>query len=243
MASKTPWKDRKDLLKDLSSFVHRKGAFFKQNSKRMSDLFEMTVYNDAVRYYRRKKYSITIHNLMSDGTFQYKLSTSGLSTNFSYFVAEKTFKDGEEKVEIHHNLKVQSSHDNHIYYTADVSVCRENGVSTQKQKNGRKHSFIENDNLITFFEVKNMNPFPEILFSFSGIVLEVMPDFITSKKYTIGKKYKHLTPSIVFSGTGGEHVEQVADILSLRYGYNVIRGLYLNKGKIYSMDKLNTYDA
>ena len=243
MASKTPWKDRKDLLKDISSFVYRKGAFFKQNSKRMSDLFEMTVYNDAVRYYKRKNYNISIHNLMRDGTFKYKLSTAGLSTNFSYFVAEKTFIDGKEKIEIHHNLKIQSSHDSHMYYTADVSVCRENGVKTVKQKNKRNHSFIENENLITFFEVKNMNPFPEILFSFSGIVLEIMPDFITSKKYIIDKNSKHLTPSIVFSGTGGAHAETVADMLSLRYGYNVIRGLYASKGKIYSMGKLNTYDA
>jgi len=27
---------------------------------------------------------------------------------------------------------------------------------------------------------------------------------------------------------------------SQSYGYNVIRGLYANKGKIYSLDKINT---
>ncbi len=243
MATKTPWKDRKDLLKDISSFTTRNGSFFKQNSKRMSDLFEMSVYNDAVKFYKRKKYTISICNLMKDGTFKYKLSTAGLSDNFSYFKAEKTFRGKiVDSIEIHHNIKLQSSHSNHIYYTADVSICSIDGVTTNMQKSGKRHSYIENEKLITFFEVKNMNPFPEILFSFSGIVLEVKPDFIVSKKVLIGKNLKHLTPSLVFSGSGSSHAEYVADELSKRYGYNVIRGLYMNKGKIYSLDELNTYN-
>ena len=243
MATKSPWKDRKELLKDISSFTMRNGAFFKQNSKRMSDLFEMSVYNDAVKFYKRKKYTITICNLMRDGTFKYKLSTAGLSGNFSYFMAEKTVRGKiVSSIEIHHNIKLQSYYDNHMYYTADVSVCTADGITTKEQSSGRRHSYIENKNLITFFEVKNMNPFPEVLFSFSGIVLEVLPEFITGGKITIGTKLQHLTPSIVFSGSGSSHVEYVADRLSARYRYNVIRGLYLHKGKIYSLDKLNTYD-
>ncbi|HKI55430.1 MAG TPA: hypothetical protein VJ987_14995 [Anaerolineales bacterium] len=242
--AKTPWKDRVELLKAISSFTTRNGGFFKQNSKRMSDLFEMSVYNDVVKFYRRKKYSIQICNLMKDGTFKYKLSTAGLKENFSYFKAEKHASDGHvESVEVHHNVKLQSAHDQHIYYTADVSVCADNSVTTVTQKSGKRHSYIESDNLITFFEVKNMNPFPEVLIGFSGIVLEVKPRFIIGPSVTIGKKLKHLTPSIVFSGSGSKHAEEVADKLSNRYGYNVIRGLYISKGQIYGLDKLNSYDG
>lgn len=244
MAIKSPWKDRKELLKDISSFTGRNGAFFNQNSKRMHDLFEMSVYNDTVKYYRRKKYSITILNLMKDGTFKYKLSTAGLTENFSYFIAEKKHRGKlVDSIEIHHNIKLQSNHDEHMYFTADVSVCNKDGVTTQMQKNGKRNSFIESKNLITFLEVKNMNPFPEVLFSFSGIVLEILPKFIIDKTIVVGKNMKHLTPSIVFSGSGSPHAESVADKLSERYGYNVIRGLFLHKGKIYSIDKYNTFDA
>jgi len=243
MSSKNPWKDRVELLKAISSFTTRNGAFFIQNAKRMSDLFEMSVYNDVVKFYRRKKYSIKICNLMKDGTFKYKLSTAGLKGNFSYFEAKKTRrKKVVDSVEIHHNVSLQSSHDTHMYYTADVSVCVEDAVITTPQANGRNHSYIDSENLITFFEVKNMNPFPSVLFSFSGIVLEIKPNFITSTTIPIGLNMKHLTPSIVFSGTGNQHAERISDKLSSRYGYNVIRGLYANKGMIYSMKKLNTYD-
>ncbi|BCV33567.1 hypothetical protein [Shewanella algae] len=243
--TKSPYKDRKLLLKDISSFTTRNGAFFKQNAKRMSDLFEMSVYNDAVKYYRRKKYTISINNLMRDGTFKYKLTPAGLSENFSYFVAtKKNNKQPDDVVEIHHNIKVQSHHDPHIYFTADVSVTNEDGVTTQNQKNRKSHSFIPSDALLTFFEVKNMNPFPEVLFSFTGILYEVKPEFVlNSSALGISTGKKHLTPSLVFSGSGGAHVESVADKLGQRYGCNIIRGLYANKGKIYSYDKLRSYDA
>lgn len=241
MSSKTPWKDRKDLLKDLSSFIIRNGAFFNQNSKRMSDLFEMSVYNDIIRYYKRKKYKIQIANARN-GVFRYKLSPTGLSDNFSYFVAYRGYGRGKNRenvdIEIHHNLKVQSAHNEHIYYTADISVCEKDGVKTIKQRNGIRHSFVVNSTLITFFEVKNLNPFPEILFSFSGLVLEVKPELIIKKEH-IELSNRHLTPSIVFSGSGSEHVQRVAEDLTNRYSYNVISGLYTNKGQIYSFKNLN----
>lgn len=243
--TKTPWKDRTELLKDISSFTNRNGAFFKQNAKRMSDLFELSVYNDTVKFYRRKRYTISAENVMRDGTFKFKLSTSGLKENFSYFRAWKSSRKGETReIEIHHNIRLRSAHDEHIYFTSDVSVTRKNGVTTQKQKNGRKHSFINPENLLTFLEVKHMNPFPEVLFSFSGIMLEVKPDFILNPgSIAVGQNLSHLTPSLVFSGIGGAHVESVADKLIERYGYNIIRGLFANKGRIYANRSVKTFDA
>lgn len=243
MSNKTPWKDRKDLLKDLSSFIRRNGGFFNQNSKRMSDLFEMSVYNDVIRYYKRYKYNIQLVNAI-DGVFRYKLSTAGLADNFSYFLASRTFGRGKNnevvEVEIHHNLKVQSAHNERIYYTADISVCEKDGAKTVVYNNNRRHSFVQNNRLITFFEVKNLNPFPEVLFGFSGLVLEVMPNqIIKDSSLNDEKPQRHLSPAIVFSGGASEHVTMVAEDLKKRYGYNVIFGLYNNKGQIYSFKGLN----
>ena len=138
-SSKNPYKDRKLLLRDINSFISRNGGTFNQLAKRMSDLFEMSVYNDIVKYYKRKKYDIKIVHLKRDGTFKYKLSTSGLKENFSYFECSKqTVKNSKRttiEIEIHHNLKVQSAHDKHIYYTADISVCHKDGTITQMQAN------------------------------------------------------------------------------------------------------------
>lgn len=243
MSSRPPWKDRTELLKDISSFIIRNGGFFNQNSKRMSDLFEMSVYNDVVKYYRKKRYQIDVCNLKKDGTFKYKLSPSGLASNFSFFTAKKISRGVLlDSLEIHHNIKLQSAFDNHIYYTADVSVTVCDGITTENQKSNRRHSFIRSTDLVTFLEVKNTNPFPEILISFSGIVLEIKPQFINGSSLVISDQCLHLTPSIVFSGVGSAYAETVADKLSNRYGYNVIRGLFRRKGKIYSFDKLKKYN-
>lgn len=245
MASGTPFIERKELLSDINSFIRRNGGIFRQLSKRMSDLLEMSVYNDVVKFYKRKKCTIKIKKLKRDGTFNYKLSPSGLKENFSYFLITQDNPSCRlnpiEKVEAHHNIKIQSAHDEHIYYTADISICREGGAVTIKQRNGRKHSYILNDKLITFFEVKNLNPFPEAMFSFSGLVLEVMPQFIERK---IPPDYfggDHLTPSVVFSGLAGVHAQKIAASLNSRYNFNVMSGLYTNRRQIYSPSSFNTY--
>lgn len=242
--SNTPFIDRKVLLGDISSFVRRNGATFKQLANRMSDLFEMSVYNDVVKYYQRKKCYVEAKKLKRDGTFKYKLTTSGLKENFSYFTVKLPIytddKTKENIVEIHHNIKVQSAHDEHIYFTADITVCKTDGAITTKQKNGRNHSYIKNDSIINFFEVKNMNPFPEVMFSFSGLVLEVMPQFIEGKvKVIMGGE--HLTPCLVFSGISGDHTSRVSESLENRYKYNIIIGSYTKKGQIYNSNSLYKY--
>lgn len=244
MSSPSPFIERKELLSDISSFVRRNGGTFRQLAKRMSDLFEMAVYNDVIKYYKRKKWLIEIKKLKHDGTFRYKLSTSGLKENFSYFLitpkSPKCHEQVKKCIEIHHNIKVQSAHDEHIYFTADISVCHEGGVVTVPQKNGRRHSFIENKNLVSFFEVKNLNPFPEVMFSFSGLVLEVMPQFIEGR-VKINSNGDHLTPSLVFSGLAGANAKKVSQSLQNRYNYNIISGIYTNKSQIYSLATLNKY--
>lgn len=242
---KSPWKDRVELLKDISSFIGRHGAFFKQNSKRMSDLFEMSVYNDAIRFYKRKKYDVVVKGLSKDGSFRYKLSPSGLASNFSYFEVSKVSTNRRIKItntyQVHHNIKVQSAHDSHIYYTADVSVVCDDGVETKALSGGRKHSYVSKDKLVTFFEVKNLNPFPEVMFGFSGLVLEVLPGLILQDSSVRYGRKGHLLPCLVFSGKCSAHSAHVANSLKARYGFNVISGLYINKGQIYSFKNLNEF--
>lgn len=241
ITNKTPWKDRQELIKDISSFTQRNGALFKDLAPRISDLFEMSVYNDVIKFYKRKRLDIEVCNLLRDGTFKFKLSPTGLSQNFSYF---KIKHDDNNFYEVHHNIKIQSSLDLHIYYTADISVTRKDGVTTDKQKNGKKHSYVKKENLISFFEVKNMNPYPEALLNFNGILLEFFPELITNKAMlNISVRKQHLTPSIVFSGVGSEYTQGMVKTLVARYQHNIIIGLFTKKGQIYNLESLNTYDA
>ena len=243
--TKRPWIDRDSLLGDIGKFVSKYGSFFEQNAKRMSDLFEMSVYNDFVRYYRSQKYQISIRNLEKNGSFRYKLSPAGLAENFSFFDVRKTVGRGKNKktleFEIHHNIKIQSAKDDHIYFTADVSVTVLDGVTTTNQNNNRRHSFVENKKLLTIGEAKNMNPFPEVLIGFTGIVLEFIPEFI-EKKIQVSHASIHLSPSIVFSGSTSQHVQHVCNSLESRYGINVFTHLASNKGRILTFKNTNRFN-
>ncbi len=236
--SGTPWVDKSEIVKDIKEFIKKSGSFFRQNEARMSDFFEMAAYNSIVLYYSQKGYNVVPTNLRK-GVFRYKLSPSGVFEKFSYFVAQI---EGKRDIEIHHNIKVASAHEDHIYYTPDISICREQSVKTQKQNNSKRHSYIPRDKLISFFETKNHTPFPELLFNFSGLVLELMPSLINGnenksciiKETNYRCKKGHLAPGIIVSGILTEYTTRIKKSLMKRYNYNIFTGTCKHKGKVSS---------
>ena len=108
-----------------------------------------------------------------------------------------------------------------MYYTPDVAVCTLAGAVTAPQKNGKKHSYISRHGLITFVEVKHLIPSPELIFSFTGLVLEFLPKF-TDGKVKPNTHGQHLAPAVVFTGVPSEHSERIRSSLMRRYGFNVI---------------------
>lgn len=233
-----PFIDRTILIKQVETFVERFGNFFRSYAKRIGNLVEMTVYNSIVSSYEAQGYKLEAKNLKKN-SFKYKLSPQGLIENFSYF--EATSKSKEEIICIFLNTKIQSAHNDHLYYTPDVVVCLKKGAITDEQKNKKKHSFVKNKYLLTFIEVKHLVPFPEVLFSFTGLVLEFFPDFISTSQKT-EKNGCHLTPMIVFTGIPSEHANKIKDDLESRYGINIVYGTQKHSGRITNISKLNKYN-
>jgi hypothetical protein len=232
----SPWIDRKILMKNTRQFVHSHGYFLKKNGHRISSLVEISVYNSIVQFFIYRGFKVTGENLGPKKSFKYKLTASGLAENYSFFKAEK---DGI-MFHVLHNTLIQSSHDDHLYFTADVAVANENGATTQKLKNGRRHSFVANINLTTFSEVKHLNPFPEALFNFMGLVLEFMPEFV-EKKYSVSDSGDKLCPIIAFTGAASDHSERIQRSLTQRYGINIIFSTSSTFGEIKGYDTMNKY--
>lgn len=231
-----PWIDRDKLITNARKFVGIHGYFFRQNAGRISSLVEISVYNSIVQFYRNRDYTVTGENLGPKKSFRYKLTANGLADNYSYFVAKK----GRVQVHILHNVRLQSAHDDHLYFTADVVVTNENGATTQRLKSGRRHSFVANGHIITFVEVKHLNPFPEVLFNFMGLVLEFMPGFVKGH-YEIKQGGYRLCPIIAFTGAGSEHTEKIQASLTTRYGINIAFGTSRQAGRISDFSEMNRY--
>lgn len=248
--SKVPFLDRQVLVKEIESFAGRFNAYVKAHTKRMSDYYEMSAYNEIVRYYKHKKYDVMPLNL-KNGEFKYRLSPTALKDTCSYFSATKKAGRWDDAVtislEIHHNLRIQSACDKHLFYNADIAVCYYGGTKSMRE-NGRQKDFICNERLISFFEVKNLVPFPEILFNFSGLLLEFLPKFISGEvsvseldTYSAVDN-KHICPGMFFSGSVNDNTKRIILALKNRYNHNFILGLAYSKGKIHPLRGLKEYE-
>lgn len=234
-----PWIDRKVLLRGARAFIREYGSFIRSHAKRISSLVEIAIYNSIVSYYDEEGYTLKVKNLGPRKSFRYKLSPTGLIENFSYF--EAISPDATATLQILHNTKIQSAHNERLYYTPDVVVCEEDGAVTRKLKGSRKDSYIINKHLITFVEIKHLVPFPEVLFSFTGLVQEFAPTFITGTVSSADKG--HLTPMIVFTGVPSKHAERIKKALTKRYGINIVYGTEKTDGKIAAFDTLSKYSG
>jgi hypothetical protein len=79
--------------------------------------------------------------------------------------------------------------------------------------------FVPNESLRTFLEIKNMSPFPELLFSFSGLLFEMMPDIFFKK--VASRKRIHIAPSLVCSFAGSGHANYIRRTLLQRWHINI----------------------
>jgi hypothetical protein len=88
--------------------------------------------------------------------------------------------------------------------------------------------------------VKHLNPFPEVLFNFMGLVLEFMPMFI-DKTCLICDFGGQLCPTIAFTGPGSNHTELIQEQLTKRCGINIVFNTSSAFGALTGLDKMNCY--
>jgi len=231
-----PWIDRDILVKNAKRFTRAHGLFLRRHGPRISSLVEIAVYNSIVDYYKHFGYTATGANLGPKKSFRYKLTSSGLTENYSFFKVQKA----GDTFHILHNISIQSSHHDHMYFTADVVISNRNGATTQKLKSGRRHSFVSREDLITFAEVKHLNPFPEVLFNFMGLVLEFMP-MLVEKTCVICDSGGQLCPIIAFTGPGSNHTELIQEQLTKRYGINIVFSTSSSFGALTGLSDMNCY--
>ncbi len=227
------FKNKNELKDDVVKYIRsfRKKVF--NHSKRLNDYFEMACFNHLIKYYENRGFKISLENLVN-GKFCYKLSPSGYPENFSYIKVskERNYKKQQKKIieyEVRHNLSIQSSYENDIYVVPDISIIKCNSIEEDCSKSlysTKKFFFTRNSSLLTIGEAKMMVPFPELMFGFIGVYLEL---FKGKKRKVIDNSY-HLAPCLFISGKCNPHTERIRNYLEGRYKLNIITDLYF-KGK------------
>ncbi|MBO9150758.1 hypothetical protein ACFOTA_00945 [Chitinophaga sp. GCM10012297] len=234
-SAKSPFKDQTELEDDIKSFINKYKSTVINHATRISDFFEMSCYNLIVQYYEHLGYEVTIQNL-KDGKYRYKCSPSGIQSNFSYFEISKKVGRKKFSFEIQHNLAVQSSFDDEIFVTPDISIIRKNSAkeTIEYYDTRRKFSYVLNKDLLTFFEVKQFNPFPELIFNFIGIVNELKKSILKNKLSTTIPA--HLAPSLMISGKPNKPTKKIKKSLEKRYCINIIYDIFDSGHHTFSKD-------
>lgn len=243
-----PFKKVEDLEEEINDFLKRNKTFISNQGKRISDYFEMSCYNYIVRFYQNQGFTLEVKNLFAN-KFKYKLSPSGYPENFSFFeIRLRTVFEEETKdicFEIHHNITVQSGHQGDIYLTPDISVINKDSIISDSEhylveNSTKRFCYVANSNLQTFCEVKNFNPFPELLFNFIGLYNELKKNVLDNE---IQREFPlHLAPSLMISGKGNVHSERIKKSLEDRYKINLLFDLFehgLRNFSIYNSNYLN----
>jgi hypothetical protein len=232
----SPFKDILQLEAEVRIFINRYKSTVVNSSKRVSDYFEMGCYNDIVKFYREKNYTVAIQNLQK-GAYRYKCTTAGLQSNFSYFKIESIGR--AEEYEIHHNLAVQSSWDPDIFTTPDISVIKKNCAQVTKHyyDTGKPFSFVANEDLVTFCECKNYAPYPELIFGFVGILNELFYSLTRHSGVTYGTS--HIAPSLMISGKPNKQTLRIKQSLENRYQINIIFDLFYSKRVTFSKSRIS----
>ncbi|HOY13484.1 MAG TPA: hypothetical protein PLY70_10105, partial [Saprospiraceae bacterium] len=202
-----PFKDIKELTRDVESYLRKNRTAIYNNSKRISDFFEMACYNNIVRFYENNNYEVQIKNLYKN-KFYYKCTTAGNPAKYSYFEAKRKKGNLVFISEIRHNINVQSYHNKDTFTTPDICIIKPNSIEENDDfyDTKMKYYYIKNKSLISFCEVKNFNPYPELLFNFIGVVNELRPNLLSIPKNN-GKS--HISTSLMVSGKSNRHADKI----------------------------------
>jgi len=221
----SPFKDVELFEKEIKAFVNKFKVTVSNHAKRISDYFEMSCYNLIVRFYENNGYKVLVQNLQ-DGKYRYKCSPSGIQSNYSFFLVSKQVGKKKYEFEIQHNLAAQSSFSKDIFTNPDIVVIKKgtSKTTTKYYATKRRFSYVKNTDLITFFEVKNFNPFPELIFNFIGIVNELRNDILTNS--AVSKRPIHLAPSLMVSGKPNKQTARIKQSLEERYCINILYDLF-----------------
>ena len=221
----SPFKDIKLFESEITSFINKFKATVVTHSKRVSDYFEMSCYNLIVRFYENNGYSVTIQNLKK-GEYVYKCSPAGIQSNYSFFLITTNYGKKTLVFEVQHNLATQSSFNKEVFTNPDISVIKKgtSKTTTNYYAINRRFSYVKNSDLITFFEVKNFNPFPELIFNFIGIVNELRKEILTNS--ATAKRPIHLAPSLMVSGKPNRQTIRIKKSLEERYCINIMYDLF-----------------
>lgn len=209
------------------AFSKKHGVVLRVTDRQLSAAFEIGSLHALLRFYEAQGYRLEPRNLTDEGEYRYLTSPSGNPANFSW--VEASGPDGE--FEIRQQVRVQCHVDEDIAFTPDIVVLIKGAVievSKREEYASGKRPFyrVRSSSVVAAHECKSMNPFPELMVSFIGMLVSA------HEWYPDGEKFRHtndkgqLGPTLFVGGTARSLHLRMISAMQKAYRMNIICGLH-----------------
>jgi hypothetical protein len=209
------------------AFAKKHGHMLSVSERQLSAAFEIGSLHALLRYYESQRYVLEPANLTTTGEYRYLTSPNGSPANFSYVRAR-----GPDGIfEIRQQVRVESHVDERICFTPDIVVMVEGAdIKSSKDNNyasGKRPFFrVSSSEIVAAHECKSMNPFPELIVSFIGMLVVAHEWYPNGNAVELTKGRGHLAPTLFVGGSArGLHLRMIT-AMQESYAMNIVCGLH-----------------
>lgn len=211
----------------VKAFARKHGVVMRITDRQLSAAFEIGSLHALLRFYEAQGYRLEPRNLTDEGEYRYLTSPSGNPANFSW--VEAIGPDGE--FEIRQQVRVQSHIDDDIAFTPDLVVLLkgtavEDSRREEYASGKRPYYRVRSSSVVAAHECKSMNPFPELMVSFIGMLVSAHEWYPDGGRYRHTHDDGHLGPTLFVGGTARNLHLRMISAMQKAYRMNIICGLH-----------------
>jgi hypothetical protein len=209
------------------AFADTHSVVMRLTDRQLSAAFEIGTLHALLKFYGSQGYALTPQNLTDEREYRYLTSPSGNPANFSYVEAVGT--DGA--FEIRQQVRVQSHVDEDIAFTPDIVVLLKGSAIEDSKRldfaSGKRSYYrVSSTSVVAAHECKSMNPFPELLVSFIGMLVAAHEWYPDGPEYQHTNQEGHLGPTLFIGGTARSIHLRMISAMQKAYRLNIICGLH-----------------
>lgn len=211
----------------VKAFATKHGTVMRITDRQLSAAFEIGSLHALLRFYEAQGYRLEPMNLTEKGEYKYLTSPSGNPSNFSW--VEAIGSDGA--FEIRQQVRVQSHINEDIAFTPDIVVLIK-GTAIEDSKrddyaSGKRPFYrVRSSSVVAAHECKSMNPFPELMVSFIGMLVSAHEWYPDGKRFRYTHDGGHLGPTLFVGGTARSLHLRMINAMQKAYCMNIICGLH-----------------
>jgi len=209
----------------MTKFAANHQLVLSATERQLSAAFEIACLHALLRFYKRQGYALTLENLKAN-EYRYLTSPSGNPANFSYVTLSG--QDGE--FEVRQQVRIESHVASDIRFTPDILVLLKDSTidaatNVDFAAGKRKLFSVKSDRVVAAHECKSMNPFPELMVSFIGMLVTAHSWYPNGTEAAPAPK-GHLAPTLFVGGTARAlHLKMIA-AMEASYRLNIVVGMH-----------------